>query len=200
MTDESLGSDLPKESYEDLLQNQFDEPIRIGEIEKPEDFYRLIEKFCLYIERFLQENNNENEEELLKLKEVVEAKKDHIKEIEDFYNKQISNIKFALNRLWRIRQGINSNENLEDLGGLFNRIEKHIDVIIDEFENSGFQIKDHTNDIYDPGMSISVLAYESMKGLKKERVIETINPSIYYQDSLIQLGDVIIGTPEKTQD
>ena len=60
-------------------------------------------------------------------------------------------------------------------------------------------IRDHTNEpVPEYGsIGLSVLAYQPMPGISRERVIETVKPSVYVDGRLLQMGQVIVGTPEK---
>jgi hypothetical protein len=59
------------------------------------------------------------------------------------------------------------------------------------------KIYDHTGEEFDAGRSIKVLAYQPTPGLTRERVTDTIKPTIYVHDDLVQIGEVIVGTPER---
>jgi hypothetical protein len=45
-------------------------------------------------------------------------------------------------------------------------------------------------------MSLKVLCFQPTPGLRRERVIETIKPTIYFKGKTIQMGEVIVGKPE----
>jgi hypothetical protein len=75
---------------------------------------------------------------------------------------------------------------------------KQLEAILDTLGTAGVQIRDHTGEPVPRGgiYALKVLAYEPTSGLAREQVIETIKPTIYLKDRVIQLGEVIIGTPE----
>ncbi|WP_242904407.1 hypothetical protein [Actinomadura terrae] len=72
------------------------------------------------------------------------------------------------------------------------QVEKAWDTLV----QAGVEIKDHLNEPFDSGLSISVVAFQPTPGLERERVIETIRPSVYFGDQRIQMAEVIVGTPE----
>lgn len=78
------------------------------------------------------------------------------------------------------------------------RSSKQVEAILDTLTAAGVQIRDHTGEAVPRGgiYTLRVLAYEPTSGLSKELVIETIKPTIYLRDRVIQIGEVIIGTPE----
>ena len=75
------------------------------------------------------------------------------------------------------------------------RIYRHIETMFDAFQQMGLRLKDHTGDEFDYGLPLTVITTEPTPGLAKERVIETIKPTIYWHETIIQLGEVVIATP-----
>ena len=65
MTGEDFFTGLPKRSYEDSLQEQFDKPIRIEYCEQPEDLYKLMEKTYIVIDQLLKGKTEECEKDIL---------------------------------------------------------------------------------------------------------------------------------------
>ena len=76
------------------------------------------------------------------------------------------------------------------------RAYRHLESIWDIIVQTGVDIKNHTGDLFDSGMSIKVIAFQPTTGLTREKIIETIKPSIYYNKKRIQMGEVIVGTPK----
>jgi hypothetical protein len=79
---------------------------------------------------------------------------------------------------------------------------KQLESILDTLKQAGVQIRDHSGEAVPRGgiYTLKALAYEPTSGLKREQVIETIKPTIYFKDRVIQIGEVIIGTPEASGD
>ena len=48
-------------------------------------------------------------------------------------------------------------------------------------------------------MSLKVLAFQPTPGLTRERIVETIKPTIYFADQTLQMGEVIVATPEDSE-
>jgi hypothetical protein len=106
--------------------------------------------------------------------------------------------------LWRLRQRMldpSTGQPLEEM----RRAYRHFESVWDMLAESGIQILDHKGQsLPERGFSdLHVSAYQPTPGLKKERVIDTIKPTISIkragsnQDILIQMGEVIVGTPEE---
>jgi hypothetical protein len=71
-------------------------------------------------------------------------------------------------------------------------IERIWNVLI---EDLGLEIKDHTGKDYDYGMALKVVTTQPTAGINKERVTETIKPTIYWKNKIIQIGEVVVATP-----
>lgn len=78
------------------------------------------------------------------------------------------------------------------------RVYRYIETIIESLAQIGIQIIDPVGRQYDSGMALNVLSYEPTPGLTNEEIKETIKPSIALNGHLIQMGEVIIGTPQTT--
>jgi hypothetical protein len=75
------------------------------------------------------------------------------------------------------------------------RIFRHIEGIFDNFQEIGLEIKDHTGDPFDYGLPLKVITTQQTPGITKDRVLETIKPTIYWQKQIIQMGEVVVATP-----
>ena len=98
--------------------------------------------------------------------------------------------------LWRLRQKMvkpGTNLPLDEM----RRPYRHLESVWDALVQAGAEIQDHTDKPFDPGMSLRVISYQPTPGVRRERVIETIKPTIYFKGKPIQMGEVIVGRPEK---
>ena len=98
--------------------------------------------------------------------------------------------------LWRMRRKMvdaESGEPLEDMRRVF----RHMESIGDAMTQAGVTIQDPVGKVFDSGMSIKVIAFQPTPGVGRETIIETIKPAIYYKDKMVQMGEVIVGTPEE---
>jgi hypothetical protein len=97
--------------------------------------------------------------------------------------------------LWRLRQKMvkpGTDQPLDEMQRPF----RHLESVWDALVQAGAEIQNHTDKPFDPGMSLKVVAYQPTPGLGRERVIETIKPTIYFKGKMIQMGEVIVGRPE----
>jgi hypothetical protein len=75
-------------------------------------------------------------------------------------------------------------------------IRYHRDDDFDEREPKvRIMIRDHTGDAYDEGQPMKVVANKPTPGLDKKRVSETLLPSIFWNNQLVQNGEIEIATP-----
>ena len=75
------------------------------------------------------------------------------------------------------------------------RIVRDLDSAFDVLRAVGFDVKDYTGEAFDYGLPLKVITTQPVNGLQKERVIETIKPTIFWKEHIVQVGEVIIETP-----
>jgi hypothetical protein len=75
------------------------------------------------------------------------------------------------------------------------RVDRHIEAIHRSLAEVGIVIRDHTGDAYDEGQPMKVVASKPKPGLDKERVCETLLPSIFWNNRLVQNGEIVTETP-----
>lgn len=75
------------------------------------------------------------------------------------------------------------------------RVDRHIEAIYRSLAEAGIVIRDHTGDAYDEGQPMKVVANKPTPGLEKKRVSETLLPSIFWNNRLVQNGEIEIATP-----
>ena len=99
-------------------------------------------------------------------------------------------------RLWRIRQKVTGYGG-EGVSPELRAISLAAESAWDALEEGGIEIKDHTGEFLTGGEALRIIAFQPMPGLVREQVIETLRPTVYYQGMMIQMGEVIVGKPEK---
>ncbi len=98
--------------------------------------------------------------------------------------------------VWRIQR------RLSDIGELpaeLRRVSRDLESTWDALTQSGIEIKDHTGRDYDAGMALRVITSQPVASLTRQQIIETLKPTIYYRDRIIQMGEVIVGIPEEAE-
>jgi hypothetical protein len=97
--------------------------------------------------------------------------------------------------LWRLRQRMvepGTDRPLEEMRRAF----RHLESLTDVVRGAGLEIQDHTGAPYHAGMALQVLAFQPTPDVRRERVGETVKPTIYHNGTMIQMGEVIVATPE----
>ncbi len=79
------------------------------------------------------------------------------------------------------------------------RVHRHIASVLESLHEIGLEVKDHTGDAFDYGLPLKVVTTQPTQGITRESVIETIKPTIYWQQQIIQMGEVVIATPASTE-
>ena len=73
---------------------------------------------------------------------------------------------------------------------------RHVEAIIDALKQIDVEITDPVGRTYDVGMALKVVATEPTPGLSKDTIKETIRPTVLWQGRFLQVGEVIVGTPQ----
>lgn len=116
--------------------------------------------------------------------DAVEAERQHARLLAD-----------VATGLWRLRQRMVDPETgrpLEEMRRAF----RHLESVWDALAGAGVEIQDHTGAPFRSGLALRVIAFQPTEGFDTEKVIETVKPSIYYKGRSVQMGEVIVGTPE----
>jgi len=97
--------------------------------------------------------------------------------------------------LWRLRDKMlqpGTDQPLAEMRRAYRSFESAWDALAE----AGITMEEHTNSPFVAGMSLRVLAFQPTSGIAREMVIQTLRPSVYYKQQLIQAGEVIVGTPD----
>jgi hypothetical protein len=95
--------------------------------------------------------------------------------------------------VWRLQRRLTTEGEVPEE---IKRVSRDLESIGDALRQAGIEIKDHTGEKYVSGMALRVIAFQPTPDLSQEQVIETIKPTIYRKDKIIQMGEVIVGVPE----
>jgi hypothetical protein len=75
------------------------------------------------------------------------------------------------------------------------RLYRHIEGSLDTFAGMGVRICDWVGHPYDTGLPLKVISFQPSSELSCDTVIEAVRPAVYWQDRLIQVGEVVVGIP-----
>jgi len=100
------------------------------------------------------------------------------------------------NSAWKAKSRMASQEGTGQAGEVLRRVRGDIERIWSILvEDLRVEITDHTGEAFDYGLPLKVVTTQPKPGTTKERVIETIKPTILWQGERIQMGEVVITTP-----
>jgi len=97
--------------------------------------------------------------------------------------------------LWRIDKKTTIDDTSQTQDSV-RSIRRHVESTLDALTTAKVEIRDHTGEKYVTGMALRVIAFQPTRSVRIEKVSETIKPSVFYKDKLIQRGEVIVETPE----
>ena len=95
--------------------------------------------------------------------------------------------------VWRVQRRLSA---IGQLPKELNRVSRDLESTWNALAQGGVEIKDHTGQDYVAGMALKVVTSQPVTSLTKKQIIETLKPTIYYKDRIIQMGEVIVGVPQ----
>ena len=96
--------------------------------------------------------------------------------------------------LWRLRRRMTKQGTDEPLPEM-QRVFRHLVSVYNALEGLGLEVQDHDNTDYQEGMIIHVVEAQPTPGIERQRILETLRPSVYWNKKMIQMGEVIVATP-----
>jgi hypothetical protein len=102
------------------------------------------------------------------------------------------------NAVWDLQQKSRAPATAE-IKDEFRPIARHVERLSECLTEIGIEVQNHTNETFDSGQSLEVIAFQPTTGIAREIVLETIRPTVYLKGHRIQVGQVIVATPKTTQ-
>jgi hypothetical protein len=96
--------------------------------------------------------------------------------------------------LWRLQKVVMEPDKERPRRGM-KIVSRHLTSAWDIMRQRGLKVQSHTGCKFDTGQSLAVLAFQPTPGITHEVVLETVKPTLYLKDTLIQMGEVIVGIP-----
>jgi hypothetical protein len=99
--------------------------------------------------------------------------------------------------LWRLQRKMlqpGTDQPLEEMRKAY----RHLESTLAALERANIRIRDHTGEKIPPEgiLQLKILAYQPQAGISHNQIQETIKPTIYFKDQMIQMGEVIVSVPE----
>jgi len=80
----------------------------------------------------------------------------------------------------------------------FRRLYRHIEGSLEAFAAMGVRLSDWLGQPYDTGLPVKVISFQPFPDVTRDTVIEAVRPAVFWQDRLLQVGEVIVGIPPST--
>lgn len=80
------------------------------------------------------------------------------------------------------------------------RVHRHIESALETLAQMGVVIRDPLHQAYDPGLPVNVLTFQPTPGLSRDTIVEVVRPTILWQERVLQIGEVVVGTPPLDSD
>lgn len=73
----------------------------------------------------------------------------------------------------------------------------YLNALWEQLADAGIEIRDHNGEpVPRTGVyMLKTVAHQPMNGIKRQQVIETLKPTIYLNEKILQVGEVVVGTP-----
>ncbi|NLN01282.1 MAG: hypothetical protein GX174_05180 [Lentisphaerae bacterium] len=113
---------------------------------------------------------------------------------EEQLNTALKTIAAVATAVWRAKNKLDAEADAE-LPDELRNVPRHVQSAWDALEAGKVQVDDPTGRRYVPGMAVNTLTIQPLEGITFEVIHETIKPSVYFNDMLIQRADVIIARP-----
>lgn len=94
--------------------------------------------------------------------------------------------------LWRLRRrfaDLAAGAPIEEL----RRPYRDVEALCERLREEQIEIQDHTGTDYDPTLSLRVAAFQPLPEIERDRIVETLKPTVYWRQVRIQVGEVIVG-------
>ncbi len=75
------------------------------------------------------------------------------------------------------------------------RLYRHIEGALEAFTAMGVRLSDWLDQPYDAGLPVKVISFQPTPDVARDTVIEAVRPAVFWQDRLLQVGEVIVGIP-----
>lgn len=107
------------------------------------------------------------------------------------------------NQAWRIASAVidpETGESKEELRPQdIRKIAKAVESLMETFEDLGLRIIDRLGEPFNAGLPDQVVTEEPREGITREQIIRTIRPTIVWNGTMVQRGEVDIAVPANKQ-
>ncbi|WP_067903383.1 hypothetical protein [Nocardia vaccinii] len=101
--------------------------------------------------------------------------------------------------VWRLSNKLADDDAGADPAKLLRAVTRQVTSMADALAEAGIRVQSHTGEPFDGGQSVQVIAYAPSAAVDREQVAETIMPTVYADGLLVQMGQIIVATPESAE-
>jgi hypothetical protein len=102
---------------------------------------------------------------------------------------------------WRLSTAVNDPETGDTKTELspqeMRKLANALEAIQQSIQELGIRVIDRCNEDFHPGLPDQVVTEEPREGISKERIIRTIRPTIIWNQTMVQRGEIDIAVPVK---
>jgi hypothetical protein len=80
------------------------------------------------------------------------------------------------------------------------RVHRHVEGALDMLKQMGLTMNDWVNQPYDAGLPVKVVSFQPKPGLERDTIVEAVRPTVIWKDRLLQVGEVVVGTPSISEE
>ncbi|WP_433796971.1 hypothetical protein [Actinoplanes sp. CA-252034] len=103
----------------------------------------------------------------------------------------------AATNLWRARRRLA--QQAGDDGAQARQAGRYLRMCQEALTDAGLVVRDHDGETFHSGRSLEALVFNDDENVITETVTETVRPSVFLREERIQMGQVIVGCPVKTE-
>jgi hypothetical protein len=80
------------------------------------------------------------------------------------------------------------------------RVYRHVEGAMESLGQMGLTMNDWMNQPYDAGLPVKVISFQPTPGLTRDTIVEVVKPTVIWNDTLLQLGEVVVGVPPQSDE
>jgi phosphotransacetylase len=103
------------------------------------------------------------------------------------------------NQIWRISSAVIDPETKEAREGLrpqeIRKVAKAVESMMETFNGLGIRVIDRLGEPFNEGLPDQIVTEDPREGLTRDQIIRTIRPTIVWNETMVQRGEVDIAVP-----
>lgn len=117
----------------------------------------------------------------------------------ELFNRMTKALLAITNQTWRMSVPLVDRDTSEPKTELteqeLKKITKAYDIIQEIIKSLGIEVKDRTGEAFNDGLPDQIITEEPQEGITEERIIRTIRPTIIWEQTMVQRGEIDLAVP-----